>query len=70
MSDNGPLGFGARLRRMRTERRLKQFQLAAALRCSQASIAQWESGRVYPGFWQIIELAKFFSVNTDYLLGV
>lgn len=66
----GPLGFGHRLRRLRTARGLNQSTLAAELKCVQASIADWEAGKFYPGFWKIIELAKYFGVDTDYLLGM
>ena len=66
----GPLGFGNRVRRLRTARNLTQSALANELRCVQASIADWESGKFYPGFWKIIELAKYFGVDTDYLLGM
>jgi transcriptional regulator with XRE-family HTH domain len=66
----GPLGFGHRLRRLRVARGLTQNALAMELKCVQASIADWECGKFYPGFWKLIEIAKHFGVDLDWLLGM
>lgn len=72
MSDDnkGPLGFGARLKRLRVARNMTHNQLGIGLRCTPSSVSTWENGEFYPGFWKLIEIAKYFGVDTDWLLGM
>lgn len=62
--------FAEKLRGLREEKGLTQAQLGKATGISQAGIAKWETGDRSPTIDSLIILAKFFSVSTDYLLGL
>lgn len=57
------------LRELRIERKISQSELAKALNVSQSIIARWESDECEPTATNIIALANYFNVTTDYLLG-
>lgn len=62
--------FAEKLRGLREEKGLTQAQLGKATGISQAGIAKWETVDRSPTIDSLIILAKFFSVSTDYLLGL
>lgn len=66
----GPLGFGGRLYRLRTGRRLSRRELAVATHTSDTAIALWENGVSFPGYWNLIEVSKYFNVTADWLIGI
>lgn len=51
-------------------RNLSQVDLAKALGVTKQSISNWENNNIQPSIDMLIHLAKFFSVSTDYLLGM
>ena len=61
--------FKERLRELRLEKGLSQRQLAESLEMKHANISRWESGLQDPTSVNIIKIARFFGVTTDYLLG-
>lgn len=63
------LKFGEVLRELREERRLTQQELAARLHISSSSISAYEIGAALPPMERAMELADFFDVPLDYLLG-
>ena len=62
--------FAERLKDLRLEKGLSQRQLAKLLNISHAAIVRWESESRIPNAEAVVMLAKFFSVTTDYLLGL
>ena len=62
--------FKERLKELRKEKQLSQADLAKELQVSQRSISSWETGFRQPDFETLEQLAKYFGVTTDYLLGV
>ncbi len=54
--------------KLRKEMDISQEELADKLGVSRQSISKWESGMSIPDMNRIIELSRFFSVSTDYLL--
>lgn len=61
--------FGKRLRFLRKRSNLTQDQLAKILNVSTSSIGMYERGEREPSFKVLIDIAKYFSVSIDYLLG-
>lgn len=61
--------FGNMLRLLREQKNLKQKELGDKFGVKNNTISNWESGRTEPGYEVLIELANFFSVSIDYLLG-
>ena len=64
------MNIGDRIRDLRKEKKLSQSELANVLFTSQDTISLWELGKSLPGANDIIKLAKFFNVSSDYLLGL
>ena len=61
--------FAKRLRELRKEKKLTQKQMADHLQCSLRAYQYYESAAHYPEIPDLIKLADFFGVSTDYLLG-
>lgn len=62
--------FGDILAELREDRGLTQKQLGQILHVTGGTISNYEQGVHYPDLEKLIELADFFSVTTDYLLGL
>ncbi len=61
--------FGNNLKNLRNEAQVNQKALAAQFRVTQATISSWENGRTAPSFEQLIQIADYFDVSVDYLIG-
>ncbi len=57
------------IRRYRKERRLTQEQLAEVFGITVGAVSKWESGASVPDITLIVEMADFFDVSVDALLG-
>ena len=62
--------ISSRLKDLRREFNISQSSLAKAINVTQKAIDFWEKGINEPKATYIIRLATFFSVTTDYMLGV
>lgn len=62
--------FAKRLRELRTESGLSMKQLAKKLNTTDAAISNWENEINEPKISYLLEIAKFFNVSCDYLLGL
>lgn len=61
--------IGERLKQLRTEKGLRQSDIAEVIGVSRAAYTQYELGMSEPDLNTIQQLASFFDVSTDYLLG-
>ncbi|MCM1305711.1 MAG: helix-turn-helix domain-containing protein [Bacteroides sp.] len=62
--------YAERIKQLREEDGISQAKLAKAIGVNQSAIALWENGNRKPNSDAIIDLAAYFEVTTDYLLGV
>lgn len=62
--------FGENLKKLRQDRSLTQERLADFLGVSFQTISKWERGDNYPDIVMLPEIASFFNVTVDNLLGV
>lgn len=62
--------FCERLKELRQEKNLSYRQLAKYTGFCDNSINRWENGLRTPNIDELIVLAKYFNVSTDYLLGL
>ena len=62
--------FRTRLRELRKEKKLSARELAEKLSVRDSTIIRWENGIMVPTIEKLYELAKFFGVSADYLLGL
>lgn len=58
-----------RIAELRKEKHLNQIGLAMKLNISQYMVSAYETGRHQPTMDMLIELADFFNVSIDYLVG-
>ena len=62
--------FSERLRLLRQENRYKQREMAEILGLKLRGYQQYEYDVNYPTIPGLIQIAEFFHVSTDYLLGL
>ncbi len=62
--------FSTKLKELRIEKKLSQKELANILKTNNSSICDWERERSQPDLETLVDIAKFFNVSTDYLLGL
>lgn len=59
-----------KIKMLREKSGITQSELAKSLGLTRSSVNAWEMGLSVPSTQYIVELAKRFSVSTDYLLGM
>lgn len=62
--------FKTRLKELRQKKELGQTELANALGVSKGIISLWENGLREPSMNNLMQIAKYFNVTTDYLVGL
>lgn len=62
--------FAMRLKELREDNDLKQKELAEYLHIKQNTYSQYENGQRQLPIDILIKLAKYYSVSTDYILGL
>ena len=62
--------FAEKLKELRIEKGIGQVELAKAINVSKGIISLWENGLREPKLSNLIELAIFFEVSLDYLVGL
>ena len=62
--------FAIRLREVRESKGISQSKLGKELGHTQVCISKWESGKREPELDDVIAVALFFRVTTDFLLGL
>lgn len=58
-----------KLLELRNEKELSQRQMARELNISQGTYNNWENENTQPSIEQLIQLAKFFEVSVDFIVG-
>ena len=61
--------FKERLKELRKEKAISQFQVAKLVNMSKMAVYHWEKGNSEPSIEQLKILARFFDVSVDYLVG-
>lgn len=62
--------FAKRLKELRKENGLLQKDLASVFNVRNTTISAWEVGDNEPDLTTLVNIAKYFGVTTDYLLGI
>lgn len=62
--------FCNRIKELRKDKKLSARELADKLSVSDSTIIRWENGTMVPTIDKLYEIAKFFGVTADYLLGL
>ena len=61
--------IGQRIRDLRKQKKMSQSELAKIIGVTQTTITAWETGKAEPSSSTVANLADYFGVTTDYLLG-
>ena len=62
--------FGEKVKQLRIARGISQVELAKALGVSKQSVSNWENDNILPSIEMLVKTAEYFSVSTDYMLGI
>lgn len=62
--------FCERFKALRKEKALSTTKLGKALNVSDSTITRWENGVIIPSILHLRNIAVFFNVSADYLLGL
>ena len=62
--------FGEKLKELRKINKLTQTDVAKIFNVTDATVSTWEVGKAQPSLDKLKELAKYFKVSTDFLLGI
>ena len=62
--------FALNLRELMTEKGISQQQLAKAIYKTRQTVSQYINGVSEPGYSTLVQIANYFNVSVDYLLGV
>lgn len=60
--------LGDRFKKLRSEKKLTQEELAAKIGVTRGTYAHYEINKRQPDYETLIKIADFFEVSTDYLL--
>lgn len=61
--------IGQKLKAIRTEKKIKQSDVATFLGCARTTYTQYETGASEPDIDTINKLADYYEVSVEYLLG-
>jgi len=62
--------IGIKIKELRIEKGLSQRELGEKLGFSNQTISAWEAGKREPSLDYVKQLADFFKVSADFLLGM
>ena len=64
------MDYYKRLKSLRQERNLSQAELAEVLGTTRQQVGKWELGIQMMGVDKYINLAQYYNISADYLLGL
>lgn len=60
--------IGERIKKIRKDKKLTQYDLADKVGTTHRSISDWEAGKRYMNVYYFAKLCKAFDVSADYIL--
>ncbi len=70
MSTKELIFLSEKIKQLRENLDITQSELAKTLGLTRSAVNAWEMGLSVPSTQYVVELAKFFQVSTDFLLGI
>ena len=62
--------FAERLKELRLEKNISVLQLSKELKVSDTTVGRWEKATIIPNIEHLRNIAVYFGVTTDYLVGL
>ena len=63
------MDIGGTIKKLRTDRKITQEEVAEYLGISFQAVSKWETGTTLPDITLLPKIADFFGVSLDYLMG-
>ena len=63
------MDFGDRIKKLREEKGLSREEMSNQLNISYSALSKYETNKRFPDKNTLIELANFFDVSVDYIIG-
>ena len=60
--------FGEKLKKLRKEKNISQYELAKKIGTTQKSVSEWETNKVLPHTKFILRIKEFLKFNVDEIL--
>ena len=64
------MNIGEKIIELRKKDNLTQEKLAEKIGVSRQTLSNWENNNIQPSIDMLIRLSNYFSVSTDYMLGL
>lgn len=61
--------LGQKIKELRKEKKLSQNDLGKIISVCQNAVSRWECGKAMPDIYLLSDMADYFEVSIDYLLG-
>ncbi len=58
------------IRKLRTAKGISQVEFSKHLGVTKQCVSNWENDNILPSIEMLIKIAEYFSVSTDFLLGL
>ena len=62
--------FCERLKELKEEQKISTKKLSEVLNVNRSTIVRWENGDIVPSIDHLYNIATFFGVSADYLIGL
>jgi len=62
--------FCERLKELREDKNLSKLKLGEKLGVSGPTVSRWENGTITPSIVHLYNIAKFFAVSANWLIGL
>lgn len=62
--------FCERFKELRKEKNISTTELGKVLNVNGSTITRWENGIIIPSIDHLLNIAKYFDVSADYLIGL
>ncbi len=62
------MDFGMQIKKIRTERKLTQAQMAEQLNVTRQAVSNWENNRNLPDIEMLILMSRVFQISLDELI--
>jgi len=59
-----------KIKDLRNSLGISQVELAKELKVTKQSVSNWENNNIMPSIEMLVRLSEYFSVSSDYLLGL
>ena len=64
------MNLNENIKKLRTLKGISQVEFAKEMNVTKQCVSNWENDNILPSIEMLVKISKYFSVSTDYLLGL